>query len=121
MAYSGDVQIRVSGMSSGFEINRESVEQYASRMRIHGEDYAAALQRLKERGLGGTSWGDDGLLSMLVRPYAEATALGLEAMTGLSTVIGETGDGLSGVASNTRAAEEANVRETLSLNDDRWA
>ncbi|MEV8638268.1 hypothetical protein AB0395_42105 [Streptosporangium sp. NPDC051023] len=40
-------------MASGLEVARETMGQEASRMRIHGEDYAAAVRRLRERGTGG--------------------------------------------------------------------
>ncbi|MFG1704217.1 hypothetical protein ACFLIM_13590 [Nonomuraea sp. M3C6] len=106
-------------MSSGFEIDHESVERYGSQMRAHGEDYAAALQRLRERGLGGASWGDDGLLSMLVGPYAEASMMGLQAMTGQSMVMGDSGDGLTGTSATIQAADDAGGQQVSGVQD-RW-
>ncbi|MEV7011183.1 hypothetical protein [Streptosporangium sp. NPDC051022] len=110
-----DLRAMVFGMGSGFEIAREAMGQEASRMRIHGEDYAAAVRRLRERGSGGASWGDDGLLSMLVGPYAEASTLGLEAMTGLSGVIDGTGETMNTVLANTDAAEAASIEQSNGL------
>ncbi|MGI5288629.1 hypothetical protein ACQEVF_35530 [Nonomuraea polychroma] len=107
-------------MSSGLEIDRDSVERHATAMRVHGEDYAAALERLRERGVAGASWGGaGGLLSMLLGPYAEATALGLEAMTGISGAMGDTGNGLSLASANTREGERAGVDQARALAD-RW-
>ncbi len=110
----------VFGMGSGFEMAREAMGQEASRMRIHGEDYAAAVRRLRERGSGGASWGDDGLLSMLVGPYAEASMLGLEAMTGLAGVIGDTGGTMTTVLANTDMAEAAGIEQSAALYGGRY-
>ncbi|GAA3078394.1 hypothetical protein GCM10017600_06380 [Streptosporangium carneum] len=84
-------------------------------MRIHGEDYAAAVRRLTERGSGGASWRDDGLLSMLIGPYTEASTLGLRAMTGLSEVIDGTGETMNTVLANTDTAEAASIEQSSGL------
>ncbi|MFF4415585.1 hypothetical protein ACFYY8_23890 [Streptosporangium sp. NPDC001559] len=96
-------------MSSGFEISRGTLEQESSRMRTHGEDYAAAVRRLRERGLGGSSWGDNGLLSTFLHSYSEAGMVGLDALTGLSQVIDGTGGAMSTVVANTDVAEQASI------------
>jgi hypothetical protein len=94
-------------MSAGFEIARGTVEQQASRMRAHGDDYAAALRRLSERGPGAGSWAGGSLLSVLAGPYAEAVGLGLQAMTELSATMTGTGDALDRASANTRETERA--------------
>lgn len=96
-------------MGNGFEISRGTLEQESSRMRTHGEDYAAAVRRLRERGLGGSSWGDNGLLAMFVRSYSEASVVGLDALTGLSQVIDGTGGAMGTVIANTEVAEQASM------------
>lgn len=104
-------------MSAGFEIARETVERHASRMRAHGDDYAAALQRLSERGPGAGSWASGSLLSVLAGPYAEAAGLGLQAMTELSATMTGTGDALDRSSANIRQTERAGTDEARRIAD----
>lgn len=91
------------------------VEQSVLRMRIHEEDYAAAIRRLTERGPGGASWCDNGLLGPLVGVYAECSRTGIETLTGLSMAIGETGGGLEAVVGRARDTEAATGRDLQRL------
>ncbi|TDE44111.1 hypothetical protein E1295_25565 [Nonomuraea mesophila] len=95
-------------MSQGFEIDREAFGQHAVRMTAHGDDYAAAIQRLKERGYAEGGWGDtDGLLSLLMPAYAESVCLGLLAHDRLSAALRRTGYGMHEVRRNIDDAEPA--------------
>ncbi|WP_449063527.1 hypothetical protein [Planomonospora algeriensis] len=92
---------------TGFEISSGAVGQEGARVSARGADYDAAVQRLRERGYGASSWGDDGLFGMIVAAYAECAQVSLEALAGLSGEIGGTGEGLGNVARNTRDTENA--------------
>ncbi|WP_237105206.1 hypothetical protein [Nonomuraea sp. MG754425] len=80
-----------------------------TRIATHGAEYQAALQRLRERGNGVSSWGDDGLFGGFATMYAECTQVSLMALTGVSGEVGGTGEGLRAVSRNTRQMEEANA------------
>ncbi|WP_169953348.1 hypothetical protein [Microbispora sp. H11081] len=108
-------------MESGLEIVHDRMRQDAFRMRVHGDDYASALRRLRERGLGGAAWQDDGLLGMLAGPYAECTLLGVEALAGLSAAIGDTGDGLGRASARVAEAEDASRSLSRDLYGEQWA
>ncbi|GAB3162730.1 hypothetical protein [Microbispora hainanensis] len=108
-------------MEPNLEIIHDRMRQDASRMRVHGEDYDAALRRLRERGLGGAAWQDDGLLGMLTGPYAECTLLGVEALTGLSATMADTGDGLGRVSARVGEAEGASLTRSRDLYGEQWA
>ncbi|MEV6032584.1 hypothetical protein AB0L65_15605 [Nonomuraea sp. NPDC052116] len=99
----------------GLEIALGAVGQEASRIRAHGEDYDAALQPLKARGDGVSSWGDDGLFAIFTSAYAECRATSMAALTGLSTEMSATGEGLQAVVRNTADMEAANVQNTEQL------
>ncbi|MCG5220636.1 hypothetical protein [Streptosporangium sp. KLBMP 9127] len=107
-------------MTSGFEMSSDVMSENATRVRANGEDYAAAMQRLSERGAGGGAWGDDGLLGLFTSAYAECTRMGVEALTGLADTIGTTGDSLNTVASRSRAAEEVSLGDTGKLHGEAW-
>ncbi|GAA3260311.1 hypothetical protein [Nonomuraea helvata] len=103
-------------MSSGVEISKTQVAQHAMMMRAHSEDYAAALRRLRERGYGCLSWGDDtGLFAAFHAEYGQCGVYGLEALAGVSQVINDTGDGLDTVNRHMADAEAANVEASAML------
>ncbi|MEU9831568.1 hypothetical protein AB0D67_08495 [Streptosporangium sp. NPDC048047] len=107
-------------MTFGFEIAPDATGQDASRIRTHGEEYDAAVQRLRDRGVGGGSWGDDGLLGPLTAVYADCSAAAVEALTGLSSVITGVGDGLRAVAANSATTETDRTREIGELGGASW-
>jgi hypothetical protein len=94
---------------TGLEIALGAVGQEASRIRTHGEDYNAALEPLRVRGDGVSSFGDDGLFAMFTSMYAECRAVSMAALDGLSAVMAETGDGLHAVIRNTHDGEAASA------------
>ncbi|MDF5756041.1 hypothetical protein [Spongiactinospora sp. TRM90649] len=93
-------------MGTNFQIDHQEVWQNAQQMSAHGEDYVAALARLRERGAGGAAWGDDGLIGEFTMAYGDCLLTGMTALTGLGAVIGDTGGALGAVVARTRAAEE---------------
>lgn len=96
---------------TGLEIGLGAVGQEASRIRTHGEDYDGALEPLRARGDGVSSFGDDGLFGMFTSMYAECRAVSMAALSGLSTVMAETGDGLHRVVRNTRESDAASAQD----------
>ncbi|GAA3696358.1 hypothetical protein GCM10022224_072480 [Nonomuraea antimicrobica] len=93
-------------MNSGIEIAGPQVTHYAGLMRLHGEQYTAALQRLQESGYGCQSWGDNtGLFSGLYDEYARCGSYGVEALLSVSRFLTETGDGLNTVRANIAEVE----------------
>ncbi|MEV4113737.1 hypothetical protein [Nonomuraea sp. NPDC049695] len=100
---------------TGLEIAMGSVEQEGSRIRTHGEDYNAALEPLRARGDGVSSFGDEGLFGIFTSMYAECRAVSMAALAGLSTVIADTGDGLHAVVRNTRDGETASIEHVQNL------
>jgi hypothetical protein len=100
-------------MNSGIEIANGQVAQLAAQMRVHGEDYTAALRRLQERGYGCGTWGDNtGLFAALHAEYASCGASGLAALSGLSGVMGATGDGLDTARSRIADVDAAAAEES---------
>ncbi|GAA4229271.1 hypothetical protein GCM10023075_36450 [Streptosporangium album] len=92
-------------------------------MRVHGEDYAAAVQRLRERGPGGACWGDTGLIGTFAGAYAECSRVGVEALTGLHTVIGTTGGCMASTAGSLHGTEtliQQDVQKLHGGSDRRW-
>ncbi|WP_329090129.1 MULTISPECIES: hypothetical protein [unclassified Streptosporangium] len=86
-------------MSGGLEIDQTWVGTHAPhRMSVHSEDYVTAMQRLRQREIGGVSWGDVGLIAEC------AAALGLsghylqEVLDGLGQTVNRTGDDMHTVA-----------------------
>ncbi|WP_248963502.1 hypothetical protein [Sphaerisporangium perillae] len=71
------------------------LEVTGSHLRIHGEEYASAVRRLREPGDGAESWGDTGLLSPVVSAYTQCKNTALDTFTHMGTVIGGTGDAVS--------------------------
>ncbi|GAA0839952.1 hypothetical protein ACFQVD_30660 [Streptosporangium amethystogenes subsp. fukuiense] len=94
---------------TGLEIVLGAAAQEASRIRTHGEDYNAALEPLRVRGDGVSSFGDDGLFGMFTSMYAECREVSMAALDELSTAIVDTGDGLHTVVKNTRDGEAASI------------
>jgi hypothetical protein len=100
---------------TGLEISLGVVGQEASRIRTHGEDYNTALEPLRARGDGVSSFGDDGLFGVFTSMYAECRAVSMAALAGLSTVMADTGDGLHAVVQNTRDGEATSTEITENL------
>jgi hypothetical protein len=94
---------------TGFEIASGAVEHEGTRVSTHGADYDAAIQWLRERGNGASTWGDDGLFCTFAAAYAECTQMGLAALTELSGEIDGTGEGMRGVSKNARDMENTNT------------
>jgi hypothetical protein len=93
----------------GLEIVSGTVEQFAARIKIHGEEYGAAPAGLRARGDGVSSWGDCGMFSVITNAYAECRETSLAALEGLHSVIDGVGDGLHETVGNIRDAETANA------------
>lgn len=74
-------------------------------MRIHGEEYDAAVQRLRERA--GASWGDDGLFAIVNQVWAQCSQTIVATKSALSDEVRDTGGGLTTVARNIRDADTA--------------
>ncbi|MFC6082702.1 hypothetical protein [Sphaerisporangium aureirubrum] len=102
-------------MQRGFDITHTPVEVDASRLRVHGEEYAAALARLRERGAGGASWGDDGLMSGLVSTYFRSVTAALDTYSHMGSVISGTGDGMSAASRRVSSVEEDMTRHVNDL------
>ncbi|MGW0802297.1 hypothetical protein [Nonomuraea sp. NPDC002799] len=94
---------------TGFELAPGAVGREAARVSTHGSDYDAALHRLRERGNGASSWGDDGLFSGITAAYGECLQTGLAALTGVAGEIDGTGEGLMAVSKIGREAEAVNA------------
>lgn len=101
-----------SSRVSGLEIDREWAGVHAPRrMNVHGEDYDAAVQLLRQREIGGASWGDVGMIAEC------ASALGLsgnylhEALGDLGPTLNRTGDQVHTAASNIATAEDVSVSD----------
>ncbi|WP_371782139.1 hypothetical protein [Streptosporangium subroseum] len=93
----------------GFEIASGVVEHEGAHVSTHGADYDAAIQWLRERGNGASTWGDEGLFGTFAAAYAECTRIGLSALTGLSGEIDGTGECMVGVSKNARDMENTNT------------
>ncbi|WP_344947154.1 hypothetical protein [Sphaerisporangium flaviroseum] len=102
-------------MDGGFEMTHGSLEVSASHLRVHGMEYQAALQWLRERRDGGASWGDDGLMSFLASAYTECTHTALDAFTHMGNVIGATGDALSTASRQVSYVEDDTTHLLLTL------
>ncbi|SEG98230.1 hypothetical protein SAMN05444920_111246 [Nonomuraea solani] len=100
---------------TGLEIALGAVGQEATRIRTHAEDYNAALDPLRARGDGVSTFGDDGLFGIFTSIYAECRAVSMAALDGLSTVMADTGDGLDTVVRNTRDGEATNTEHVQQL------
>ncbi|MDA0646292.1 MULTISPECIES: hypothetical protein [Nonomuraea] len=101
-------------MSTGFEMAPESLRLQATRVHQHGEDYEAAVARLRE---GGGQWGDDGLFAALQLAWTECREVILTAVPGLSGSINGVGDGMVAASANIGAVETA----LTTPEPDRWA
>lgn len=92
---------------AGFEIASGVLAREGTHVSDHGADYDAAIERLRERGGGASTWGDDGLFGIIAAAYSECAQVSLAALTGLAGEITSTGEALSRVATNTRDTEDA--------------
>ncbi|MER6946448.1 hypothetical protein ABT294_20680 [Nonomuraea sp. NPDC000554] len=107
-------------MSSGFEIDRTWVGQEAPRrMRTHGEEYEAAVQRLTEHGLGAT-WGDTELIADLRAAIDECFPVMEGVLGSLGSGLVQTGDGMSAGDRNIGHAETAGLAEIEGLGGEAW-
>src|SRR5690606_42151261 len=77
----------VASMSTGFEMAAEALRSQASRVHQHGDEYEAAVARLRE---GSGHWGEDGLFAALQLARAECRDIILAAVPGLSGTINST-------------------------------
>jgi len=91
-------------MTTGIDITGEAVRRQASHVRAHGEDYEAAVERLRARSGG---WGDDGLFAEFEAVWHECRLTMLATVPALSGTIGGVGDGLALVSGNVGAADQA--------------
>lgn len=91
-------------MSTGFEMATESLRMQASRVHQHGEDYEAAVARLRQSS---GQWGDDGLFAALQMAWTECREVILAAVPGLSGSINGVGDGMAAASANVAAVESA--------------
>lgn len=101
-------------MSTGFEMAAEALRSQASRVHQHGDEYEAAVARLRE---GSGHWGDDGLFAALQLAWTECREIILAAVPGLSGTINGVGDGMVTASTNVEAVEGAMTTPGA----DRWA
>ncbi|MEO3874416.1 hypothetical protein ABGB18_36960 [Nonomuraea sp. B12E4] len=93
-------------MNTGFEISKESLRLQASRMHSHGDDYEAAVQRLRERS---GRWGDDGLFAEIEMAWIDCRQTILDAGPGLGGTLTDQGDRMMAVPANIDAADAASI------------
>lgn len=91
-------------MHGGLEIDHGAMKRAASNLVDHGDDYRAALQRLRERS-DGSAWGDDGLFAAFVAAYNQCAWTALQAYSHMGTAIGDTGDALTTVRQRVSSAD----------------
>ncbi len=101
-------------MTTGMDIAKGSLRQQATRVRVHGEEYEAAVERLRARTGG---WGDNGLFGEFEKAWVECRHTMLTTVPALSGTIGGVGDGMALVPDNVEAAEQASALPEL----DPWA
>ena len=98
-------------MTTGFEMGKETLRQQASRVRVHGSEYDAAIARLRDRS---GKWGDDGLFAAIEVAWGEARDTMVTAVPALGGAVTGVGDGLTVVPANVEAAEQASrITETV--------
>ncbi|MFG1696644.1 hypothetical protein [Nonomuraea sp. NPDC049309] len=95
-------------MHYGVEIAKEAYTEQAKRLQTHGDDYVAAVERLRERG---GRWGDDGLFAAIEMAWVDCRQAMLEAVPGLGGHIGEVSEGMRLVPRNVTAAEQAGAMD----------
>lgn len=105
-------------MDRGFDMAHGALESSAAQLMAHGEDYAAALSRLRERGAGAAAWGDDGLMSSLASGYTRGVQAALGAYQHVGDVIGAAGAGLATASRRVTHAEEFNYQLAEDLERD---
>jgi hypothetical protein len=104
-------------MDGRLEMTHGSLEASASHLRVHGEQYAEALGRLRERGAGAAAWGDDGLMSGLASGYTRCVQTALDTFLHLGNVIGATGDGMATASRRMAYVEQDMTRRAAGLGD----
>ncbi|MEV4474749.1 hypothetical protein ACFFR3_22720 [Nonomuraea salmonea] len=95
-------------MQYGVEIAKEAYTEQARRLQTHGDDYAAAVERLRERG---GRWGDDGLFAEIETAWIECRLAMLEAVPGIGGHIGGVSAGMRLVPQNVTAGEQASAMQ----------
>lgn len=105
-------------MVDGFGIRPHVVNEASHIMGRAGEDFAAALERLRSRlAAAGSPWGPDSdEISMALAPaYREVNDLALEALGSLGEVIANTSASLARMAETTQATDGARAAELRRL------
>ncbi|GII61492.1 hypothetical protein Skr01_15770 [Sphaerisporangium krabiense] len=93
-------------MERGFDMTHETLEASATRLRVHGAEYASAVRALTARGDGAASWGDDGLMGPLVAAYVQCKDTALAAFAHMGDVVGATGDAMGAATGRVRFVED---------------
>ncbi|MBB4705787.1 hypothetical protein [Sphaerisporangium siamense] len=93
-------------MERGFDMTHETLEASATRLRVHGAEYASAVRALTAQGVGAASWGDDGLMGPLVAAYIQCKDTALAAFTHMGDVVGTTGDAMGAATGRVRYVED---------------
>jgi nitrogen-specific signal transduction histidine kinase len=107
-------------MASEVGIVKGHVAQHGARLQGHGDDYAAALRRVSERGAGGAAWRDDGLFGPLVSMYTEGARTGLDMLTCLAETINDSGDGMRVADATMRVADDASTLRLSGEDGSAW-
>ncbi|RCG31023.1 hypothetical protein DQ384_13850 [Sphaerisporangium album] len=91
-------------MEQGFDMIHGALETSGSHLRVHGAEYASAVQGLLANREA--SWGDDGLMGPLVAAYSQCKDTALAAFTHMGTVISTTGDAMSAATGRVSYVED---------------
>jgi uncharacterized protein YukE len=99
-------------VSNRFEITPGLLDAAAQGIARSGEDFAAAVERLRSQLLeAGSPWGDDGTGAMFGEIYTECTAVGLQALDHTAQLLGNIAARLDQMALNVLAEDEGNATE----------
>jgi WXG100 family type VII secretion target len=90
------------------DVDPTSLEVAAQQMRTCGENFLAAVGRLRAHVLGaGSPWGQDQAGSLFGGIYTECTATGMQALAQLGELLGSVATGLGQMSVNLGRADQA--------------
>lgn len=93
-----------------FRIGPGSLREAATQTHRYAEDLTAAAEKLRSKVLGaGSPWGADEMGTTFAAAYTECTQMGLVVLSELGQHLEEMATGLSQMAENTQATDEANA------------
>ncbi|MFC5822749.1 hypothetical protein [Nonomuraea insulae] len=90
------------------EVGKDALRMQASRLHTNGDDYTAAVERLRERG---GRWGDDGLFAEIEAAWVDCRQTVIEAVPGIGGTVNGVGDGMLAVPRNIDAGEDASAMQ----------